>query len=527
MLAQLVRHSDASGRCWMSARTIAAKVGVYNTRTVRAAVDELVKSGWLDATPMTWAQLAAEQRAAGRPVPRRGDVGQAPNLYTVRDGRGGPVTSEGRTPPTTTGPGIVRIAPVAQGSTRTDVHMDIRTQAMVPLARADEPLERAASTSPRKVPEGGQGPKSPRDQGPKSPGGPRAEEPHDLDPVESMSRMESGGREARPWQSTHGSKEVRGEDRGWVKTWEVLATAHAEQTKHVYGLPPLPPDLKREQREAMAECLDGAAVEVCAKLRARGLERDRTELCRELAAQVMKLYFKRKTSHLVQTSHALRDLPRELHARMTEAMAALLRKSHDATQPRRPRPEPTAPKAPVEQARAAATVTQLCMAFAPPGQQRRVDRHELEAGLGLAPLEDAGSPTQDEPEPVPVEPEQPQIVASPPAPPPPLEAPREAGPQAAPCGPPPEFRGWSPHRSASPRVTAALEQLRAALGPELVPEPEVPAEAEALAVTQRPLGRAGAPRWGAVGPRPAKVRHALPQLEELEEGQGGGATPME
>ncbi|TKC94595.1 hypothetical protein [Polyangium fumosum] len=342
--------------------------------------------------------------------------------------------------------------------------------------------------------------------------------------MESGSRTESDGREARPQQNTHGSKELRREERGWVEAWEVLVTAHAKQTKHVYGLPPLPPDLKREQREAMAECLDGAAVEISAKLHARGVKRDRVEVRHELAARVMKLYFKRKTPHLMQVRHALRDLPRELHARTTEAMAALLRESHDAAEPRRSRPEPAAPEAQVEQARAAAMVEQLCMTFAPPGQQRRIDREELDAEFGFAPLKDAGNPTQDEPEPVPVEPEQPQIVAETSAPPPPREVLREAGPQAAPCGPPPEFRGWSPHRPATPRVTAALEQLRAALGPGLVPEPEAQADAEALAVAQRPLGRAGAPRWGAVGPRPAKVRRVLPQLEEPEEGQGGGGS---
>jgi hypothetical protein len=178
----------------------------------------------------------------------------------------------------------------------------------------------------------------------------------------------------------------------------------------------------------------------------------------------------------------------------------------------------------VEQARAAATVEQLCMTFAPPGQQRRVDVFELHgAGLGLSPMEDAGRPTAaDMPELVSVEPEGTQLVAEEIA----REAPPMAEPRAALVGPPPEVRGWTPYRKGSPRAAEVLEQLRAALGPELVPETEAPAKEEGQTVTKRLLGRSGAPRWGALGPRPAKVRLVLPQVEEPEEEQGGRPTPL-
>jgi len=98
--------------------------------------------------------------------------------------------------------------------------------------------------------------------------------------------------------------------------------------------------LKRAQQQALAECLDGAAHEVRAKLRDRtGVARDVRDVQRELVIRVMQLYFKRDNEHLRRVKHALRDLPREFHARITEAMQLLLRESHDLQKPRQPMPE--------------------------------------------------------------------------------------------------------------------------------------------------------------------------------------------
>ncbi|HRI68965.1 MAG TPA: hypothetical protein PK156_32265 [Polyangium sp.] len=103
----------------------------------------------------------------------------------------------------------------------------------------------------------------------------------------------------------------------------------------MYGLPPLAPDVKHAQQQALAECLEGAALDVQAKLRARtGIERSANDVQRELATRVMNLYFKRDNEHLRRVKHALRDLPREFHARITEALQMLLRDSHDAEKPR-------------------------------------------------------------------------------------------------------------------------------------------------------------------------------------------------
>ncbi len=50
--------------------------------------------------------------------------------------------------------------------------------------------------------------------------------------------------------------------------------------------------------------------------------------------RVMQLYFKRDNEHLRRVKHALRDLRREFHARITEAVQLMLRESQDTTKPR-------------------------------------------------------------------------------------------------------------------------------------------------------------------------------------------------
>jgi hypothetical protein len=158
----------------------------------------------------------------------------------------------------------------------------------------------------------------------------------DLDHIEDLSMKESAEPAPRAEQGTHISSKSRERKDAGLEAWNIIVEAHVEKTKAVYGLPPLAPDLKRDQRQALAESLDGAATEVRAKLHARtGIEQDIVEVQRTLAMRVMQLYFKRDNEHLRRVKHALRDLPREFHARITEAMQLVLRESHDATPPRR------------------------------------------------------------------------------------------------------------------------------------------------------------------------------------------------
>jgi len=158
----------------------------------------------------------------------------------------------------------------------------------------------------------------------------------DPDHLEDLSREESAERAPRVEQSTHIFSKSPQKDAVKLEAWDVLVEVHAEKTKSVYGLRPLPPDIKCDQREAVAKCLDEAAVETQAKLHAiTGVERELHDLRRELAVRTTNLYFKRDNEHLRKVKHALRDLPREFHARITEAMRHLLRESHDANPPRR------------------------------------------------------------------------------------------------------------------------------------------------------------------------------------------------
>jgi hypothetical protein len=93
-------------------------------------------------------------------------------------------------------------------------------------------------------------------------------------PKGSRSRIERAERASHVGPSTHRSK-VGEQGQGWLDAWNVLVAAHAEKISSVYALPPHPPDIKRDQQQALAECLDGATADVRAKLRSRtGVERD-------------------------------------------------------------------------------------------------------------------------------------------------------------------------------------------------------------------------------------------------------------
>jgi hypothetical protein len=290
-------------------------------------------------------------------------------------------------------------------------------------------------------------------------GGPLADLPSDLDPKGSPSRIECAESAPRAEQNTHHSSKVRTDDHTWLGTWNVIVEAHADKTKAVYGLPPLAPDLKRENQQALAECLDGAALDVRAKLRARtGTERDVVDVQRELATRVMQLYFKRDNEHLRRVKHALRDLPREFHARITEAMQLLLRESHDATKPRQTQPEtrivetnkPARPPTPQPTTDAAQVIT------------AREARRLLDA-LGATPPREEPSKQASTEHKLPMRPKLDDVETS----------------------------VDRPERSSQDK-------------PSVQDKPHASA-------------RTGAPRWGAVGPRPAKVRRvAKVRLDELD-----------
>ena len=435
VLGVLLWNSDGQGRTWLGIPAITSKAGLGNERTARKALERLTAGGWITQTPQTWSSLTAEQLAVGRKVPRRGDVGQAPNLYTVLASPSRKVT-----------PGL----PTRPDFTRT----------------TGSPVEETQGQICR-------GGREQIDQGE-----PVANLPPDPYPVGSISRMESE-EGASPAPNTHLFSQAQGSQEGgaWLVAWNVLVHAHAEKTKTVYDVAPLPPDLKRDARQAVAECLDGTALDLAAKLRERGMERELVQVRQDLAARVMTLYFKRDNEHLRRVKHALRDLPREFHARIIEAKQLILRESHDEAkslrqtvvleleQTARPKVEKAAEVAKIE-------ATEKPIPEAMPANTAREARRIIEALSATPSREEPSKPRKAEPTPRPT------------------KAKLAEGHVAE--GKPEQAR-TEPQRPGNDRATASQ-------------------------TVQRSIGRPGAPRWGALGPTPAKVRRVSRlQVAEVED----------
>jgi hypothetical protein len=291
--------------------------------------------------------------------------------------------------------------------------------------------------------------------------------------------MESGeGATSAP--STHIFSKAQGSqgDWSWLEAWKVIEHAHADKTKGVYGVPPLPPDLKRDVRKAVAECLDGTALDLTAKLRARGIERELAQVRQDLASRVMALYFKNDNAHLRRVKHALRDLPREFHARITDAMHAISRESHDANPPRRP-PVVVLEEKPVD----APTQKAANPANSAPAEKplpvnvtRACSRKVLEMLEAASPKDEAAKPQSKAKEPD--------------------------------CSKAMQEQGHND-------VQRTPEAVLATASPPL----------------QRSTGRLGAPRWGALVPTPTKVRSVsrlqLPEPEGAPNGLDGGPLSVD
>jgi hypothetical protein len=231
-----------------------------------------------------------------------------------------------------------------------------------------------------------------------------------------------------------------------------LVHVHAEKTKAVYGVAPLPPDMKRDERKAVAECLDGTALELASKLRDRGIERELAQVRQDLASRVMALYFKRDNEHLRRVKHALRDLPREFHARITDAMHAISRESHDAANVSRRTATLEQPAQGVKAEKAAqVTKSEAAEKPLPVDTTRALSRKALEMLEAVSPKDEALKPQSKANEP-----------------------------------------GTS-KAMAEPARHDVQRSQETALG-------------TASQTIQRTMGRPGAPRWGAMVPTPTKVR---------------------
>jgi hypothetical protein len=479
VLAVLVRAADADGRAWPGIRTLLRKTKIKTERTLQKALDELVRGRWLRIVAQTWASLTEVQTAAGKRTPRRGDVGQATNLYIVLDGYGREAAFNISQRP---------------GLSRTSM------ETSSPETTLQTPLQEDRGGHPQK-----------------SRGEPPANLHPDPDHIEDLSKEESAERAAPVDQSTHISSKNRPQNEANLEAWHVIVEAHAEKTKAVYGLSPLPPDVKREACQALAKSLDEAAVDVQAKLHARtGTERELPDVRRELAARTMSLYFKRDNEHLRKVKHALRDLPREFHARITEARQLLLRESHDETPSRRVQLKP--PEC-VESADKPVETTQKKQQMEPIERVESADK----------PVEVVGPKVHE------------RVSQKPPAP---TNGAREGRRIVEVLNAKsPQQELFEPSKSETNETTqptrlalrewlqAELEQARASVDKPAQDKPSAhereqdkPASSPHV---ERPLGRPGAPRWGAIGPRPTTARRVLkltPDEVEPEEEHGRGST---
>ena len=166
--------------------------------------------------------------------------------------------------------------------------------------------------------------------------------------------MNVGGEgKAPPEKSTHTFLKNRDSENQWRDAWALLVAAHAAKTETRFDLVPSKPDLRAEQQQAMAECLIHGANQVRKKLEQAGIGRDMADVQRELAEHVMRHYFKHDSEHLKRVKWALRDLSREMDARLIDAMQSLLREIRERDQPPpRPvlqdKPAPLAKAKPVE-----------------------------------------------------------------------------------------------------------------------------------------------------------------------------------
>lgn len=461
VLTVLIRIADKEGRAWPGVQTLMRRAKIKSERTLQKALDELVCGKWLRIVPQTWASLTEVQTAAGKRAPRRGDCGQATNLYVILDGQGREAALG-----SSTGPTLARTSTESPETTGSPLQKD-----------RGGPLQ-------------------------KDRGGPPANLHPDPDQGGSISKEAREQRVPRVETNTHISSKSSKKGEVNLEGWTVIVEAHTEKTKTTYCLPPLPPDLKRDQREALATAIDGAAAEVRAKIQQRtGVERDFAEVRRELAERVMTLYFKRDNEHLRRVKHALRDLPREFHARLTEAMQGLLRESHDVTPPRRaiveeaperfvsedkPAPNPRktqleAPKQPIESVDKPRKDLSKTTAL----EARRL----LEA-LNTSPQQELFRPSRtsaEKPKREQIESEQAQTSA---------DKPSHDKPERK------KFEDKPSPESFEDKPSSRFE---------------------------RPLGRTGAPRWGAIGPRPTKMRRAnklTPDDAEPEEEHGRGSTSL-
>ena len=456
VMEALVRLSDGrDGTCWVSMDTLAREAGV-DVKTARKHVHALAKAGgFLKAESMTWAQLCAHRRAAGRRVPHQDNDRNATYLFTVLDGvgrKGCALPEKERGPHF--GARWGRPPRRAQGDRRR-VSSEPKTSAL----RAEGYHIWQARGVPHLVPELSDDPTDQEKSVLAPPAGP-SEEQHT-----SLASSSKGG------------------DETWMHAWEGVRAAYAKHFHRVYQASPktprrLKPEDPKEAGEYLTEKAGGLAV---------SLNVPQQEAVRMLADRTLEIWLDRKGKgdFLERAGHPLWALCEELPARVNEAFKTLVQE-HKAKSAPKP-----AEQMPVKRAENPADLL----------EHRRAAREasQFVQNLVTAPGEVISRPG------VQPKPERPAGVCRPEVRVEASTVPNEsvkAEPQRneASSDKPVEKPVTMPERSKAPR-------------------PSLPRRNEALAPLPRPESVRSGPRWGEVDPRPVRMRRtwAMESTDESDE----------
>jgi Helix-turn-helix domain len=528
--AILMDHTDAAGRTWISLATLMDETGIGSERTARKALRLLVSQGWLRVEPMSWARLRAEQSALGRCVPFRMDPGQAPNLYTLLDGQGGPVGAAARTMGTAAGPGIAR---TTQDFDQTPLH----------ISRGGPLLH--------------------------CPGEPPADLHPDLEDPEQRTKTESVEHGARPKQHTHDFVVGQGEEPAFdSKKWAIIVEAHRKQTIAAGLLAPGAPKVRPDDRQTMLDMLEGSLVEVSARIRARvNVTPDADELTQALAEKAMERYFAHKSPYNVAAKWHLKTLHNEFHARLCEAAddveRAYLRAHRNAAprpEPRKVEPEQLDPEILAEIQKAEAVAQKCYGEQAPVLTAFAMSQHEAEQAPVLQLVEPMAVAAEQAPvlqlvepmavaaeqapvlqlvEPMAVAAEQapvlqlvePMAVAAEQAPVlqlvEPMAVAAEQAPKAECTTIPPAVRAWSPYRKASPTKVDELKRIEQKLEAPSKSNKASPAHNDTKDASKAE-GAHGRPFAAPLAPLAAPRRpNASRGVPTPEDGPPDGASPPE
>ena len=349
VMEALVRLSDSTdGTCWVSMETLAREARV-DVKTARKHVHALVKvGGFLKAESMTWAQLCAHRRAAGRRVPTQDNDRNATYLFTVLDGVGRrgcdlPEAERGQH----FGARWGRPPRRAQGSRRR-VTPEPKTR---DLARHEGYQIWQSRGLPNLAPE-------------------LSDDPSDQ---EMSVLVPTSGTDAEQHTFFVSSSKEEGET--WRLAWDEVLAAYAKHFHRVYqATPKTPRRLKAEDPKDAGEYLTEKAGGLAVRLNV-----PQQEAVRMLADRALGIWLDRKGSgdFLERAGHPLWAFCEEVQGRVNEAFKALVREHVASTKPKAPEKpqETTATWAEIDAARKQCMEKLGLNSGAPSRQISRPDLH--------------------------------------------------------------------------------------------------------------------------------------------------------